>query len=216
MKKHISIILVALFITLVSVSPLTVNARKNSISASDISVKREFLIKDNDGLHSRYVVLATNDSAEDISVKADFFAIASDKTVIKAVHDCTDAVKSGQDFIIYGQFLNDKIEDAASFSYNISAQETSDCRYDAIDLDVEKSKNNTLAVKGLNYSKSNVNAVNVRSIFYKDGVPVAFESINVGDRGYVLSSGSEGIQELGQNYTDYDEYVITYSVATES
>ncbi len=215
MKKIISLIMTAI-ITLGMATPISAEAVTRSASISDISVNGEYLIKDNDGLHSRYVVLATNNSGEDIAVKADFHALSSDGSSIKTVHDSAEAVKAGQEFIVYGQFLNDSIADAASFTYDLAVQTTSDCRYDAVNIDIKESSNDTIAVTGTNYSQADVMAVNVRGVFYKDGIPVAFDTVNIGDQGYALRSGADSVQELGQTFDDYDNYVITYSVVAKN
>ncbi len=212
MKKVIGIIISLTLLTAVFM-PATAKAATGNIS-EDISINAEYLIKDTDGLHTRYVVLATNSGNSDISVSADFYAVSADGSNLKTVHDYAEAVKKGQTFIVYGQFRNDVAARASGFSYSIKATETVDCRYDAIGIDSQKSEDNSIIITGTNYSKSNVNAVNVRSIFYKDGAPVAFDSVNIGDSGYSLRSGGTGVQELGLTYSDYDDYVITYSVAS--
>ena len=214
--RNIIGIIIAITLTITALSPVSADAAMSSASASDISIKGEYLIRDNDGMHSRYVVLAENTSPDDISVKADFHALSSDGKEIKTVHDVASAVKSGQTFIIYGQYLNDAIADAASFSYDLHVNSTSGCRYDAVSVDVSRTANDTIAVSGTNYSKSDVIAVNVRGVFYKDGVPVAFDTVNIGDQGYVLSGGAGSVQELMQTFTDYDDYVITYFVEAKN
>ncbi len=204
-------IIIAIALIFGAFTPVEVLAK-----ASDISVNAEYLIRDQDGIHSRYVVLATNASGSDISVKADFYALDASGKPIKVVHDYADAVKNGQNFIIYGQFKNDSIADVASFSYDIRVETTGSCRYDAIGLDVQKDDSSTLNVTGTNFSASDVNLVNVRSVFFKDGVPVAFETVNVGDSAYVLHSGNTNNQQLAMVPVDYDDYIVTYTVSCDN
>ncbi len=215
MKKIYSII-ISIALIFGAFTPVHVLARANqSVSASDISIDAEYLIKDQDGLHSRYVVIASNSTGSDISVKADFYALNSEGSPIVAVHDSADAVKAGQSFIMYGQFKNDAIADAASFTYDLRGETTSQCRYDAVGLDVQKSADNELNITGTNFSASDVNLINVRGVFFKDGAPVAFDTVNIGDSGYTLRSGSSGIQQLGMTLEDYDDYVITYTASSD-
>ncbi|WP_026495192.1 hypothetical protein [Butyrivibrio sp. WCD3002] len=195
-------------------TPVQVNAR--SASPSDIGIKAEYLIKDNDGLHTRYVVLATNNSDSDITITASFHAISSNGAVIKTVFDNTESVKRGQDFIIYGQFRNEIAAAASSFKYDLNINENNCCNYDAIGLDISEDEDRSLTITGTNYSKTDVNAVNVRGIFYKDGTPIAFDTTNIADTSYTLRSGNSGSQQLCMVPVDYDNYVITYSASSVS
>ncbi len=204
-------IIIAIALVFGAFTPVKVLAK-----TSDISVNAEYLIRDQDGIHSRYVVLATNASGMDISVKADFFALDASGTPIKVVHDTAEAVKNGQTFILYGQFKNESIADVASFDYSINVTKTSSCRYDAIGLDVQQDEANTLNIAGTNFSASDVNLVNVRGVFFKGGVPVAFETVCIGDSGYALHSGSSNNQQLALVPVDYDDYIITYTVSSDS
>ena len=204
-------IIIAIALIFGAFTPVKVLAK-----TSDISVNAEYLIRDQDGIHSRYVVLATNASGMDISVKADFFALDASGNPIKVVHDCAEAVRNGQTFILYGQFKTESIADVASFDYSLNVTKASNCRYDAIGIDVQKDEANTLNIVGTNFSTSDVNLVNVRGIFFKEGMPVAFEAVCVGDSGYALHSGSVGNQQLAMVPVDYDDYIITYTVSSDS
>ena len=212
MKKIYGIIVsIALLIGLIA--PVSINAKAASVS--DISISGEYLIKDSDGLHSRYVVLATNNSEKDLTVEADFHALSGRKAV-KTVHDCAEAVKAGQSFIVYGQFRNDQIAKASGYTYDLKVSETSSCKYDAVNMEITKSDDNTIIVTGTNYSQSDVYSVNTRCLFFKDGTPIAFDTVNIGDSGQLLRSGKAGVQQLGMIPVDYDDYTVTYSVSGSS
>ncbi len=193
-------------------TPVQVSA--NASSQSDIGIKAEYLIKDSDGLHTRYVVLATNNSESDVTVNASFHAIDANGNIIKTVYDSAESIKKGQEFIIYGQFRNEIASAASAIKYDFSVADDNCCNYDAIGIDIAQEEDNSLTVTGTNYSKADVNAVNVRGIFYKDGTPVAFDTTNIADTSYTLRSGNSGTQELCQVPTDYDNYVITYSASS--
>lgn len=217
MKKALNFIISFAFI-ICAFTPVVANAKgnKGAVSASDISINAEYLIRDVDGLHSRYVVLATNNSDSDIVVDADFFAVTTEGTVLQTVHDSAEAVKAGQTFIVYGQFKNDSIEGAGDFKYELHPVYTANCRYDAVNIEIQDSDYSALSITGTNYSDSDINAVNVRGIFFKDGQPVAFDTVNVGDKGYTLHSGATTVQELGMFADDYDDYVITYTATSDT
>ena len=164
-------------------------------------------------MHSEYVVIATNTSGMDLSVSAYFHAVASNSNPIKTVSDSASAIKNGQTFILYGQFVNDEVIDASSYSYELATEATHDCKYDAVNIDVQTEEDGVLEVTGTNYSSEDISLVNVRTVFLKDGKPVSFDHVNLGDSAYSFSSGGSNTQELGMVHPDYDNYIITYSAA---
>ena len=178
-----------------------------------IQINAEYLISDIDGMHSEYVVIAKNTSGKDLSVKACFEALSADNDPVKVVSDEALAVKNGQSFILYGQFKNDDIEDAASYSYKLTSDITDDCKYDCVNIDTTSDEDGVLTVSGINYSSENISLVNVRCVFFKDGAPVFFDHVNLGDGAYTFRSGSSNTQELGMLHPDYDNYVLTYQVS---
>ncbi len=184
-------------------------------TADGIKIEGEYLISDIDGIHTRYVVVAKNVSDKDLAVVAKFYALKPGGNPVKSVTDGASAIKSGQSFMLYGQFRNSDIEEAESFSYEITVNETDSCKYDAVSFNVEEGTDNVLEVTGTNYSSEDVSCINVRSVFFKDGEAVAFDTVNIGDCGYFLRSGSTNTQELGMLLPDYDDYIVTYSVADE-
>ncbi|WP_029320654.1 hypothetical protein [Butyrivibrio sp. AE3004] len=216
MKRLYSIIIsITAVISVFSGSAVISNAANNSNDANGLKINNEYKIEDADGLHIRYVVMATNTSGKDLEVFAVFNANASNGQIVKTVSDDAYAVKSGQSFMLYGQFKNSDIEDATDFSYDLKTSDTSLCRYDAVSLDVAKAEDNTLSVTGTNYSTEDIGCINVRTVFFKDGAPVAFDTVNIGDSGYLLRSGSSNTQELGMLLEDYDNYVVTYVAADD-
>ncbi|WP_408070659.1 hypothetical protein [Butyrivibrio sp. JL13D10] len=214
MKKIYGLIAaIAVIISIFSTSSFVSYASNKT--ADGIAIDGEYLITDNDGMHTRYVLIAKNISGKDLSVMAKFHAQKVDGNHIKSVTDGTAAVKNGQSFMLYGQFKNDDIEEAGGFSYEISSEETDSCMYDAIGLDVKTGTDSALTITGTNYSSEDVACVNVRSVFLKNGTPVAFDTVNIGDCAYSLRSGSSNTQDLGILVPEYDDYIVTYSVANE-
>lgn len=180
-----------------------------------IEIEGEYLIHDIDQVHTRYVVVAKNISGKDLSVVAKFYARKDNGNPIKSVTDGASAVKDGQSFMLYGQFKNKDIEEAAGFSYDLTVSETDGCRYDSVGFSVEEDLDNALNVTGTNYSSEDVSCINVRSVFFKDGEAVAFDTVNIGDLGYLLRSGSTNTQKIGVLLPEYDDYLITYFVADD-
>ncbi|WP_022763080.1 MULTISPECIES: hypothetical protein [unclassified Butyrivibrio] len=215
MRKIYGIIItIAVFISIFANSSFTITAASGQGMADGLQINGEYLIMDSDNLHSEYVVIATNKSGKDLSVVAKFFAVGGNGNPIKTVYDSASAIKNGQSFILYGQFKNSELKDVASYSYTLMTGITEDCKYDSVNVDVE-SQEGVLEVTGTNYSSEDTSLVNVRTIFFKDGSPVAFDHVNLGDSAYSLRSGSSNTQELGQLHPEYDNYLITYSVASD-
>ncbi|WP_026664802.1 hypothetical protein [Butyrivibrio sp. FC2001] len=207
------IIAIAVIISMFTSSAIISYAANQT--ADGIKIEGEYLISDIDGIHTRYVVVAKNVSDKDLSVIAKFYALKANGNPVKSVTDGASAVKKGQSFMLYGQFKNSDIEEATEFSYEITVKETDNCRYDAVGFDVEAGIDSALAVTGTNYSSEDVGCINVRSIFFKNGEAVAFDTVNIGDYGYSLRSGSSNTQEIGMLLPEYDDYLVTYSVASD-
>ncbi len=211
MKKILSFVIsITTAMIFVAGSATVSNAKTGE---NDIKITDEYEIADADGLHTRYVIIATNNSDKDLEVSAFFSAVASDGDAIKTVSDCENTVKAGQSFMLYGQFKNSDIEDAADFSYTLESEITENCRYDSVDIDVQKNVDNSLSVTGINNTSEDVSYVNVRTVFFKNGSPVAFDTVNLGDSAFSLQGEGSNTQELGMLLEDYDDYLLTYSVA---
>ena len=209
------IITISLFFSIFANSSFVANAASGQGVTEGLQINAEYLIRDTDGMHSEFVVIATNNSGEDLCVSADFHAVASNNSPIKTVSDEASAVKNGQSFILYGQFKNDDVVDASSFTYELMTDSTDDCKYDSVNVDVAADEDGVLEVTGTNYSSEDISLVNVRTVFFKDGKPVAFDHVNLGDSAYSFRSGSSNTQELGMLHPEYDNYILTYSVAGE-
>ncbi len=209
MRKLFGIIL-SLSIFVGSAFSTNIIAKASNVSTKDISVDDEYVICDEDGYNTRYVIVATNNASDDIVASAVFNALSKDGSVIKTVSDYGCVVKAGHAFILYGQFKSDEVEDA-TFSYDLTVEDTTVCRHDSVDVECEKSEENTLVVSGTNYSEQDIQAVNVRGVFFNDGEPVAFDTVNLADNGFTLHSGSSNTQELNMTPTEYDDYVVTWS-----
>ncbi|WP_026660664.1 hypothetical protein [Butyrivibrio sp. AC2005] len=208
-------LIIAIAVIISTFSNSTIISYAANKTAEGIKIEGEYLISDIDGIHTRYVVVAKNTSDKDLAVVAKFYALKANGNPIKSVTDGASAVKSGQSFMLYGQFKKKDIEDAASFSYEITVTETTGCRYDEVGFDIEAGLDNALEVTGTNYSSEDVGCINVRSVFFKDGEAVAFDTVNIGDAAYSLRSGSTNTQEIGVLLPEYDDYLVTYFVADE-
>lgn len=210
--KKILVSIISFTIALIFVAgSATVSNAKEGIS--DLKITDEYTIADADGLHTRYVIIATNNSDKDLEVSAFFSATASDGDIIKTVSDCGNTVKAGQSFMLYGQFKSSDIEEASDITYSLESLDSQNCRYDSVDIDVQKNIDNSLSVTGINNTSEDVSCVNVRTIFFKDGSPIAFDTVNLGDSAFSLQGEGSNTQELGMLLDDYDDYLLTYSVA---
>ncbi|WP_026528679.1 hypothetical protein [Butyrivibrio sp. VCD2006] len=213
MRKIYGIIItIAVVISIFSDSALISTAANNS---DGIQINGEYLISDTDGMHSEYVLIAKNISGIDLTVTANFFAASSESDTVKAVSDTAPAIKNGQTFILYGQFKNSDLENASGISYKLTTAATNSCKYDAVNVDASANEDGVLEITGTNYSSEDVSLVNVRTVFFKDGTPVGFDHVNLGDSAYSFRSGSSNSQELGMIHPEYDNYIITYTVADE-
>ncbi|MCR4903756.1 MAG: hypothetical protein K6A23_12920 [Butyrivibrio sp.] len=183
----------------------------SSLSSDAITVTNKYTIEDESGTNTRYVLVATNATAFDISVEADFYAIGKDNSFLYHVSDFTDAVSAGQEFMIYGQFPNDIAEQTDHVEYSLSITAVDNCAYDEVDVTAVSMNGNTLKVEGTNYSDEDVQGVNIRTVFLKDGSAVGFNTVNIADSGYTLGSGNTNSQEIGQLVSDYDSYILTYT-----
>lgn len=181
-------------------------------SSSEIRIDNEYVIPDRFGKSTYYVVVATNNTGMDISISADFTALDKSGEVLYKVNDYFDAVKKDQQFIIYGQFLNDKIKGAKNYTYEITVNGTDNCKYSAIDLSTSES-GQLVEVSATNYSEYDVDWVGVRMVFFRNGRAVAFDTVNIADEGYTFHGGSTNSQLVGYNAGSYDDYLVTYTCA---
>jgi hypothetical protein len=182
----------------------------------EITIDDEYLIPDSMDWCTYYVVVATNNTGSDISISADFVAKDKKGTVLRKVNDYSDAVKAGQQFILYGQFLNSATKGAASYEYAYTINPTDRCAYSSVTFDAARSDDG-IQVKATNGSKFDVQGVGVRTVFMKDGKAVAFDTVNIADTGWTFRSGSTNSQVIGMNAGDYDKYIMTYtSVANQA
>ena len=122
MKKRIFSVIITLGMVLLFLGfeslfvPAATSYAENDLS-SGITIDEEFLIPDGMGFFTYYVVVATNNTGSDIAISADFLAKDKGGTVLRRVNDYSDAVKSGQQFILYGQFNSDAVRKGASYEY---------------------------------------------------------------------------------------------------
>ena len=174
-----------------------------------IMIEDEYIIPDKFDWCTYYVLVATNNTGKDVEINADFSATDSKKSLVSLVHDRADAVKDGQKFILYGQFLNENIKGGATFSYNLNVAETDNCTYNMVDIDTN-AREKCIEVSATNYSEKDIQGVGVRTLFTKNGKPVAFDTVNIADVGYTFHGGSTNSQMIGLNASDYDNYIITY------
>jgi hypothetical protein len=181
-------------------------------SARNIKVENEYVIPDRIGWCTYYVIIATNETGKDISVSADFSAFDKSGKLLNTVNDCAEAVKKGQQFILYGQFVNSRNPGMASYKYDFEVKETENCTYTLVNLDTAK-KGSCLEVSATNYSEKDIQGVGVRTVFLKKGKPVSFDMVNIADVGYTFHGGSTNSQVLGMTAGDYDDYIMTYTSA---
>ena len=156
---------------------------------SGISIDDEYIIPDSSGYFIYYVVVATNNNDSDVSVSADFVAKDSNGNVIKKVNDYSDAVKKGQQFILYGQFNTSITQKAKDYEYSLDVTASNKSAYNAVDIDT-KEVDHALEVSATNMMSRDIQSVNVRTVFVKDGNPVAFDTVNIADSGTVFHGGS--------------------------
>ena len=174
-----------------------------------ITIENEYVIPDEFDWCTYYVLVATNNTGKDVRISADFTAINPDGEEVSLVHDRADAVKDGQKFILYGQFLNENIKNASTYKYNLDLTETDNCTYTLVDVDTS-TKEKCIEISATNYSEKDIQGVGVRTLFTKNGRPVAFDTVNIADVGYTFHGGSTNSQMIGLNASDYDNYIITY------
>lgn len=178
--------------------------------SKDITIVDEYLIPDSIGWCTYYVVVAENTTGSDISISADFVAKDKEGRILRKVNDYSDAVKDGQQFMLYGQFVNSAIRDAASYEYKYSIGTSERCAYSSVSLNAEKD-GDLIAVSATNSSKFDVQGVGVRTVFMKDGRAVGFDTVNIADEGYIFHGGSTNSQTIGFNTGSYDNYIMTYT-----
>jgi hypothetical protein len=192
----------------------TLTAHASEFSSDSITIDNVYTIPDGYDWCTYYVVVATNNTGKDIAIGADFVAVDGDSQVLSQVHDYSEAVKKGQQFILYGQFKNEDIDSAKNFDYNLKVSETDNCTYSSVNLDAAKEvEGDGLQVQATNYSEHDIQGVGVRTVFLKDGEPVAFDTVNIADVGYVFHGGSTNSQVVGINAGQYDDYIMTYTSA---
>lgn len=205
-------LLSAILVINVSHNILISYASGNTVPSGNVVVTEEYLIPDEAGISSRYVLLACNNTDSNITISAEFYAVDNDGAVIATVTDYVDAVRKGQEFILYGQFKKEVVENATNFRYMLSFDCTDKCAYDAVDIKTETKADSTVVdVTGINYAHKDVEGINVRAIFYSEDKPVAFDYVNIADSGYLLHSGSTNYQQIGTVNIPFDDYIVTYT-----
>ena len=182
-----------------------------SVSSDAVVVSSKYVIPDVSGTSTRYVLVANNAISVDISVEAKFYAIDADSNLLYRVSDYAEAVKAGQEFMLYGQFPAEIAEQIDHVEYTLSVSEATNCAYSAASVTATEGDNNLIVVEGTNYSKNDIQGINVRTVFLKNGEAVGFGSVNIADYGYTLCSGSTNSQEIGHFVSDYDSYILTYT-----
>ena len=180
----------------------------------EITVDDEYLIPDNLGWCTYYVVLATNTTGSDISISADFVAKDKQGNVLRKVNDYSEGVRAGQQFILYGQFLSSAISSAASYEYTYTVDTTDRCAYSKVAFGASNA-GDCLEVSATNKAGSDLQGVGVRAIFIKDGKAVAFDKVNIADEGIVFRSGSTNSQYIGEYAGDYDNFIMTYTSVSD-
>ena len=202
--------LILIFTCLINTCGLEVHA--SELSVNDIVVNNEYAIPDSFDWCTYYVVVATNNTGRDIKISADFSALDKNGNVIAKVNDYSEAVKKDQQFILYGQFLNDEIKKAVKYQYVFNVSETDNCTYTSVNIDTSKMEG-CIEVSATNYSAKDIQGVGIRTVFLKNGKPVAFDTVNIADVGYVFHGGSTNSQVIGHNAGSYDDYILTYTSA---
>ncbi|MBQ8031454.1 MAG: hypothetical protein IJ260_07995, partial [Butyrivibrio sp.] len=162
------------------------------------------------GYFTYYVIVATNNTGKDIAISADFLAKDKAGNVIRKVNDYSDAVKNGQQFILYGQFSQESIRKVTSFEYDYNVVPTDKCAYSQVSVNAKRN-GHLVELSATNYSKYDIQGVGVRTIFLKNGKPIAFDTVNIADLGTIFHGGSTNYQVVGMNVPDYDDVVVTYT-----
>lgn len=220
MKKRTfsSLLIFGVSLVLLTISSLSAGCIKASASdliaknPKNIQVNSEYVIPDGFGYSTYYVVVATNKTGMDIEISADFVALDENGEVIAKVNDYFDAVKKDQQFILYGKFLDSKIKNAVKYQYVFNTSETDNCTYNSVDVDTAK-MGECIEVSATNYSEKDIQGVGIRTVFLRSGKPVAFDTVNIADVGYVFHGGSTNSQVIGYNAGTYDDYIMTYTSA---
>ena len=218
MKKRIFSSVVAVGVSLISLVLCTfcdcAGLTAFAAESKDIGIRVDFeyVIPDSFNWCTYYVVVATNTSGKDIAVSADFAAIDTNGNVISKTHDYAEAVKKDQQFILYGQFQNKEIGSGVRYQYQYKTSDTENCTYTSVDLDASNI-GGYVEVSATNYSEKDIQGVGVRSVFFRNGKAVAFDTVNIADVGYVFYGGSTNSQVLGHNAGSFDDYIITYTSA---
>ena len=218
MKKRIFSTLIASFLLIAVTAAVDPCKHLSSIAeASDlpgnlISVDSEYTIPDKFDWCTYYVVVATNKTGKDIKINADFVALDASGRELARANDYSEAVKKDQKFILYGQFVNNRIRGVSSFDYSFSISETDNCTYTSVDVDAVE-VGECIQVSATNYSGKDIQGVGVRTVFLRQGKPVAFDTVNIADVGYTFYGGSTNSQMIGYNAGGYDDYIMTYTSA---
>jgi hypothetical protein len=218
MKKRIFSTIIASGMAILltfGMSKISVNVQatcKSAPSVQNIKVINEYLIPDDIGWCTYYVIIATNDTGKDVSVNADFTAFDKSGKSLSKVNDYAEAVKKGQKFMLYGQFVNSKNPGISSCKYSLEVKETENCTYTSVDVEASKS-GKLLEVSATNYSEKDIQGIGVRTVFLKRGQAIAFDTVNIADTGYTFHGGSTNSQAIGMNAGDFDDYIITYTSA---
>ncbi len=218
MKKRFFSILISLGMALMLVFTAFI-ADSNSfiskaaeLSIDNIHIDNAYTIPDAIDWCTYYVVVATNNTGRDITVSADFVALDKEGKELAKVNDYSDAVRKGQQFILYGQFLNSKIENVKKFDYSLKIDETDNCTYSSVAVDAVDI-GECIQVSATNYSEKDIQGVGVRTVFFKGNKAVGFDTVNIADVGYVFHGGSTNSQIVGYNTAKYDKYIVTYTSA---
>ena len=217
MKKRTFSTLMTLAVSLILFLTGGFCAYSLKVDASDLSTKNilvnsEYVIPDGFDYSTYYVVVATNNTGKDIKISADFVALDDNGEVLAKVNDYFDAVKKDQQFILYGKFLNTRIKNAVKYQYVFNIAETDNCTYNSVDIDTSNI-GSCIEVSATNYSEKDIQGVGIRTVFLKRGKPVAFDTVNIADVGYVFHGGSTNSQVIGYNAGSYDDYIMTYTSA---
>ena len=184
---------------------------------SGISIDDEYIIPDSSGYFVYYVLVATNKNNSDVCISADFVAKDSKGNEIKKVSDYSDAVKKGQQFILYGQFNTSVAQNADDYEYRLSVSPlgSNKSAYNAVDIDT-KEVDHALEVSATNMMGNDIQSVNVRTVFVKNGNAVAFDTVNIADSGTVFHGGSSNSQTIGYFAGDYDDFILTYTTSSSA
>ena len=218
MRKKIALVAVSLGMSLILIllncilenAQLTVYAAEPSVD--NIKVDNEYIIPDGFDWCTYYVVVATNSTGADISIRADFTVFDKAGNVLGKSQDYSDAVKKDQQFILYGQFKNAEIAGAASYKYSFRVEKTDNCTYNSVDVNAVNN-GECLQVSATNYSEHDIQGVGVRTVFLKNGKAIGFDTVNIADTGYTFHGGSSNSQVVGHNTGRYDTYILTYTSA---